>query len=104
MGKLPDHYAKFIEAFPEVGQAYQSLGEAAAGAGPLDKKTLSLVKLAMAVAAGQEGGTHSHTRKSLQAGATPVEIRHAVIQGVTTLGFPNMMRGLAWDEDVLTKE
>lgn len=104
MGKLPDHYSKFIEAYPEVGRAYKSLGEAATSAGPLDRKTISLVKLAMAVASAQEGATHSHARKSLEAGATPEEIRHAVVQAVTTLGFPNMMRGLAWVEDVLEKQ
>ena len=103
MSKLPSHYLKFVEAYPEVGAAYRSLGEAAATAGPLDKKTTALIKLAMSMASAQEGATHSHTRKALDAGASPEEIRHAVIQGVTTLGFPSMMRGLAWVEDVLNK-
>ena len=102
MKNLPEHYSKFIEAYPEVGLAYKALGEAASGAGPLDKKTVSLIKLGMAIASAQEGATHSHTRKSIEAGATPEEIRHAVLQAVTTLGFPSMMRGLAWVDDVLT--
>lgn len=101
MAKLPDHYKAFLEAYPDVARAYQSLGEAATNAGPLDKKTICLIKLSMAIGAAQEGATHSHTRKSLEAGLTPDEIRHAVLQAVTTLGFPNMMRGLAWVEDVL---
>jgi len=103
MSKLPSHFLKFVESYPEVGAAYRSLGEAATKAEPLDKKTISLVKLAMAIASGQEGATHSHTRKALEAGATAEEIRHAALQGVTTLGFPSMMRGLAWVEDVLAK-
>lgn len=38
-----------------------------------------------------------------QARATAVEIRHAALQGVTTLGFPKMMRGMIWVDDVLVK-
>ena len=34
-------------------------------------------------------------------GASPDEIRHAVLLATTTLGFPGMMRGLAWAQDVL---
>jgi alkylhydroperoxidase/carboxymuconolactone decarboxylase family protein YurZ len=104
MGKLPDHYSRFIENYPGVGQAYKSLGEEASAAGPLDRKTICLVKLGMAIASAQEGATHSHTRKALEAGVSPDELRHAALQAVTTLGFPNMMRGLAWVEDVLGKQ
>lgn len=101
MGKLPSHYEKFLDAFPRVADAYQSLGSACLKAGPLDSKTAALVKLGMAIGAGLEGASHAHVRKALKAGATPDEIRHAVLLATTTLGFPSMMRGLAWVQDVL---
>ena len=104
MSKLPSHFENFLRTYPEVGEAYRSLSDASANAGPLDKKTTSLVKLGMAIGSAQEGATHSHARKALAAGATPDEIRHAVILAVTTLGFPSMMRGLAWVEDVLKEQ
>lgn len=97
---MPDHYEQFIQRYPGVGSAYRALGEAA-GVGPLDKKTIALIKLGMSIATNMEGATHSHTRKAVAAGATPDEIRHAILQAVTTLGFPSMMRGLAWVNDVL---
>ena len=50
-----------------------------------------------------EGSTHSSVRKALGAGCSKEEIRHAVFLAVTTLGFPSMMRGRAWVEDVLSK-
>lgn len=101
MGKLPSHYEKFLDAFPRVGDAYKSLGVACLEAGPLDRKTATLVKLGLAIGAGLEGATHAHVRKALRAGASPDEISHAVLLATTTLGFPCMMRGLAWVQDVL---
>jgi 4-carboxymuconolactone decarboxylase len=101
MSKLPKHFTDFVEKYPEVGQAYGQVGKAVAAAGPLDKKTQLLIKVGISIAAGQEGGTHSNCRKALEAGATPDELRHAAIVGLTTIGFPNMMKGLAWIEDVL---
>lgn len=104
MRKLPKRFTDFVKTYPEVGNAYQALGKAVANAGPLDAKTRELIKLGAAIASGQEGGTHSHARKALDAGATTEEIRHAALQTLTTIGFPNMMRGLAWVEDVLAEE
>src|SRR5438270_4493220 len=103
MRKPPERFNAFVEKYPEVGDAYQALGKAVASAGPLDGKTRELIKLGVAIAAGQEGGTHSHARKALDAGATADELRHAAMQTLTTLGFPTMMRGLAWVEDVIAE-
>ena len=104
MRKPPARFNAFVEKYPEVGEAYNRLGKAVAAAGPLDGKTRELIKLGASIAAGQEGGTHSHARKALDAGATAEEIRHAALQTLTTIGFPNMMRGMAWVEDVLAGE
>lgn len=103
MNKLPKSYTRFMAQYPRVGAAYRELGDAVAEAGPLDEKTRALIKLGLAIGAGMEGGTHSHARKALDAGATPEELRHAALQALTTLGFPNMMRALSWVEDVLAK-
>jgi 4-carboxymuconolactone decarboxylase len=101
MSKLPRHYTSFVESYPAVGEAYHTLGRAVAEAGPLDAKTRELVKIGIAIAANLEGGTHSHVRKALDAGATPAEVRHAALQALTTIGFPAMMKGLSWVDDVI---
>lgn len=103
MRKLPGRFTSFLDQYPKVGDAYQALGKAVAEAGPLDVKTREMVKLGAAIAAGQEGGTHSHARKALDGGATPEEVRHAALQTLTTIGFPNMMRGLSWVEDIISE-
>mgnify|MGYP000190097505 CR=1 FL=1 len=104
MSKLPNRYTKFFERYPELGNAYRSMGEAALAAGPLDKKTIQLVKIGIAVGARMEGGVRSHVRKAVEAGATPEEIRHAVLQATTTVGFPTMMAGLAWVDEILDEK
>jgi 4-carboxymuconolactone decarboxylase len=101
MSKLPKHFTDFVETYPDVGQAYNQLGKAVGAAGPLDKRVQTLIKVGIAIAAGQEGGTHSAARKALDAGATAEELRHTAILCLTTIGFANMMKGLAWVEDVL---
>jgi alkylhydroperoxidase/carboxymuconolactone decarboxylase family protein YurZ len=104
MGKVPGFYTRFLAEYPEVGAAYTDLSKACKAAGPLDGRETELVKLGISIGAGMSGATHSHTRKALEAGATPDEIVHAVLMATTTIGFPNMMRGLAWVQDVLEGE
>lgn len=82
-------------------QAVEALGEATRRAGPLDKRTCALVKLAIAVGALREGAVHSHTRRALQAGCTPDELRHVGLLAITTIGFPSTMASMSWVEDFL---
>ena len=99
--QYPKAYQKFIDDHRQVWEAYDRLGAAIHGAGPLDEKARELVKLGISVGAGMEGAVHSHTRKALAAGASPEEIRHVVVLATTTIGFPNMMAALTWVEDIL---
>lgn len=103
MSKLPSRFIKFRDEHPQVFTAYEALGKAAAAEGPLGKKEISLVKLAIAAGARMEGAVHSHTRRALEAGASPEEIRQVIILTVTTIGFPAMMANLSWVDDVLAK-
>lgn len=102
--KLPKRFVQFKADYPEVFKAYDSLGNATQEAGPLDTKTRALVKLSLAIGSGMEGGVHSHTRRALEAGVTADEIRHAVLLGTTTLGFPTMMKAMSWVDDVIKKQ
>ena len=101
MAKLPRSYELFKRAHPELWQVYDRLGALAHAAGPLDKKSRALVKLAMAIGARMEGAVHAHVRRAIEDGATPAEIRHVALLGLTTLGFPCTMAVLTWIEDVL---
>jgi AhpD family alkylhydroperoxidase len=101
MSELPSNYQNFTQEHPEVLRAYEALGMAAAREGPLDEKTRELVKLGMAAASGSVSAVQSHTHRALEAGVQPEEIEHAIILGITTLGFPTMMAALSWAKAAL---
>jgi 4-carboxymuconolactone decarboxylase len=104
MSDLPSPYQKFAEQHPGVLRAYEALGEAASKEGPLDKKTRELIKLGMAAASHSVSAVHSHTHRALKIGARAEEIEHALILGVTTLGFPTMMAALSWAKAAMDNE
>ena len=96
MSNLPKPYRKFQEQRPDLWQKYDALGAEAAQSGPLDEKVRELVKLGMAAAQGSESAVVSHTHRALETGASPAEIEHAILLGITTIGFPRMMASLTW--------
>jgi 4-carboxymuconolactone decarboxylase len=104
MSHLPLTYQRFQAEHTAVWEAYNQLGAAVHGAGPLDDKARALVKLGLAIAAQTEGGVHSHVRKACDAGLSADEIRHAVLLAIPSIGFPATMAALTWVEDVLQGE
>ncbi len=99
MPKLPGTFQQFKEEHPAVWQAYENLGVAIAHSGPLQQKVRELIKLGMAAAHQSESAVHSHTHRALEAGATQEEIEHAILQGITTIGFPKTMAALTWSKE-----
>lgn len=103
MSNLPKPYVDFSKTFEDVFSRYESLGKAASEAGPLNERERALVKLATAAGAGMEGAVHAHCRRALEKGLSPDEIKHAIVLGITTLGFPSMMANLTRIDDILNK-
>ena len=99
--RKPSFYMQLQKQYPNYFSALESLGEAARAAGPLDEKTLHLIQLAAAASERSEGAVHSHARRARQAGATPEEIRHALLAITSTIGFPNVTAALSWTDDIL---
>jgi alkylhydroperoxidase/carboxymuconolactone decarboxylase family protein YurZ len=99
--KLPDFLEGVIKQYPEVWKAYQDFGEACSDAGPLDDKSVRLVKLALAVGAKSEGAVHSHTRRALKQGISPEELRQIALLAVTSIGWSPSMAALSWIQDVV---
>lgn len=86
-------------SYPKVWKRFTELADACHDAGPLDEKTRRLVKLALAIGAGTEGGTHSAVRHAKEGGITIKEMEHVVMLSITTTGFPAAGRALAWIHD-----
>ena len=100
-GKLPERYTSLARDHPELIGAVEQLGQVLKQAGPLDEKTRHLVQLAAASASSSEGAVHSHARRALESGASPEEIRHAVILLTSTIGFPRVAAALSWVDDIV---
>ncbi len=98
---LPSTYQEFVNAFPAVGRAWEALGAAARGAGPMEGKTAELVKLGIAIGARSEGAVHSAVRKARAAGASPAELYQSVCLAASTIGVPNAVAAYTWLRDEL---
>lgn len=99
--KPPKLYLKLKKSHPDFFAAWDQVGVAVRGAGPLDNKTAHLVQLAAAAAIRSEGAVHSHVRRAIESGAQPEEVRQVLMLIAPTVGFPNVIAALSWAEDLL---
>lgn len=99
--EIASHYEKVKKYHPEYLKAVEELGMKVKAEGPIDEKSAQLIQLAASIASKSEGATHSHTKRAVEAGASNEEIRHCVILLTNTIGFPVVMAGLSWVNDVL---
>ena len=100
--KIPKTYHAFIERFPELGQAWQSM-RAAEEKGPFDERSMRLIKLGIAFGCMREGPVHSGVRKALAAGVSREEIEQVVALSASTIGLPSAVAMFSWVLDELNK-
>ena len=99
----PVWHQSIQERHPDFIEAVEELGAAVRKAGPLEDKEAHLVQLGAAAALRSEGAVHSHARRALESGATPEEVRHAIMLVTSTIGFPNVAAALSWVDDIVIK-
>ena len=93
---LPFSYKRFRKEFPNIERDYDRLAKKCHASGPLDEKVRRLIKLGIAIGSESEGAIKSHARRALALGIAPEEVRHAVLLGLTTIGFPKMIAAMNW--------
>jgi alkylhydroperoxidase/carboxymuconolactone decarboxylase family protein YurZ len=98
--ELPGTAGQVAREKPELWRAFQALGKATGAAGPLSEREQRLVNLALALGGDSEGATHSHTRRGVAEGLSADELEHVAFLAITTLGWPQAIRGLTWIRDV----
>jgi alkylhydroperoxidase/carboxymuconolactone decarboxylase family protein YurZ len=94
-------FLRFQQEYPAFFAAWDALGTAVRAAGPIDLRAAHLIQLAAAAAIRSEGAVHSHVRRAIDAGASPEEVRQALLLTAPTIGFPNVIAALSWAEDIL---
>ena len=95
------HYEMIKKNYPQFTQAVESLGKESRECGPISEASGHLIQLAAAVAIRSEGAAHSHVRRALALGVSPAEIYHSLILLTSTIGFPSVMAGLSWAQDII---
>jgi alkylhydroperoxidase/carboxymuconolactone decarboxylase family protein YurZ len=98
--ELPGTAGQVAREKPDLWRAFQALGAATGAAGPLNEREQRLVNLALALGGDSEGATHSHSRRALAEGLSAQELEHVAFLAITTLGWPQAIRGLTWICDV----
>ena len=71
--KPPQMYQRFVRRYPKLSEAWDLMAEQGQE-GPLDGKTMRLVKLGIAIGAMREGAVHSNVRKAEAMGITTEEM------------------------------
>ena len=99
----PETYQAFLQRYPKLGQTWEWLAEAGRE-GPLDAKTVRLLKLAVACGALREGAVHANVRKALAQGISREEIDQVVALTAGTLGLPATVAVYSWVQDDLADD
>ena len=99
---LPSFAGDVAARFPDIWKTYQALGEAAAAAGPLREREQRLSKTPLASGSGSEAATHSPPRRARREGIDAAALQQIPMLAITSLGWSQAMRGLAWIEDVFS--
>ena len=92
---MPKTLDDFKREFPEAWSAYSQLKSVCDQAGPLDTKTVELVKIGISTALKHEGGLVAHVSQAKKAGAQDAEIYHAILVGTGLAGFPAVLAAFA---------
>jgi alkylhydroperoxidase/carboxymuconolactone decarboxylase family protein YurZ len=98
-GGVPATFKDFVSKYPALGRAHEGVAKAVDDAGPLDAKTLALIKIGICIGAGLESALRSHVRRALQHGATPAEVEQAILLGMNTVGFPRTVAAWSWAQE-----
>ncbi len=102
MAGIPEELDEIITHFPkfwsEAGHLFTETLYESAG---LDRKTIELILLALLAGRRWETGVKVHTATALQHGATPEEIRGALLMSMAVFSTSSAVQGLHWAEPVL---
>ncbi len=98
--KPPQTYESFIKRFPKLKEAWGQIAEAGRE-GPLDERTVRIVKLAIAIGAQKEGAVHASIRKALSINISLKEIEQVISIAAGTIGLPSTVAVYSWMKDVL---
>lgn len=104
MADIPEELDEIIRHFPKFwGEAGHLFTETLYESVKLDRKTIELILLALLAGRRWQTGIEVHTGAALSHGATPDEIRGAILLSMAVFSTSSAVQGLHWAEPVLAK-
>lgn len=100
--KPPEMYESFTRRYPKLKEAWEKIAEAGKD-GPLDEKTMRLVKLAVAIGSLKEGAVHASIRKAVDLNISREEIEQVISLAAGTIGLPSTVAVYSWATDLLKR-
>jgi AhpD family alkylhydroperoxidase len=102
MADVPEELKELLHYFPKYwSEAEHLFTETLYELVKLDRKTIELILLALLAGRRWETGVKVHTAAALQHGATPEEIRGALLMSIAVFGNSSAVSGLHWAEPIL---
>ena len=98
---MPKTLDDFKAQFPEVWSAYERLRNESDRKGPLDGKTIELIKIGISTAMEHEGGVVAHASQARKAGASDEEIYQAILTATSLCGFPAVLGAVSTAKEFL---
>jgi AhpD family alkylhydroperoxidase len=96
--ELTSMFTYYAELWNQYGDPFYSAMYASTD---IDRKTIELIVVATLALRGYKTGLIHHTMLALREGATPRQIRGAILITLATGGFAACSPGLAWADEVL---
>ena len=86
--ELESGFQAYTKAYPKRGQFMSSLHDTCVVPGPLDKKTVHLIAVALGICRMCEYCIATHTKEAFEAGATREELTEAAFVAILMSGGP----------------
>jgi len=97
--RVPKTFKQFVTKYPVLGQSHENVAKYVDDVGPLDAKTMSLIKIGISLGAGLDSAVRSHVRRAMQHGASKDEIEQAILLAFNTLGLPRTVAAWSWAQE-----
>src|SRR5690349_21844255 len=105
MAGVPEELDEIIKHFPTFwGEAGHLFTKTLYESVKLDRKTIELILLALLAGRRWETGVKVHAGAALEHGATPDEIRGAILLSMAVFSTSSAVQGLHWAEPVLNEK
>jgi alkylhydroperoxidase/carboxymuconolactone decarboxylase family protein YurZ len=100
--RLIEQRQSAIDEHPEMWKGFVAMRKAIQADGPMDMKTIEVLTMVSYATVGAEGGTRTQAVAAHKAGASPAELRQAILLGLGVgMGFSAVYQALEWVREAL---